>query len=48
LEPETGAGPRGCRFVIRWSAAGDFRIVTFEPGDWERTLDAWSAPISLE
>ncbi|RXG92289.1 hypothetical protein [Bradyrhizobium vignae] len=24
---------------IRWSKAGDFRLVTFEPGDWEELLE---------
>ncbi|MGY3233369.1 hypothetical protein ACVMAJ_000259 [Bradyrhizobium sp. USDA 4448] len=23
---------------LRWSKAGDFRMVTFEPGDWEELL----------
>lgn len=23
---------------LRWSKAGDFRLVTFEPGDWEELL----------
>jgi hypothetical protein len=31
-------------FVIRWRGSGDFKIVVFEPGDWERTLRAWPAP----
>jgi hypothetical protein len=35
-------------FVIRWSVAGNFKIVLFEPGDWERTLCAWPAPIASE
>jgi hypothetical protein len=25
-------------FVIRWSVAGAFKIVAFEPGDWQRDL----------
>jgi hypothetical protein len=35
-------------FVIRWSAVGGFRIVTFELGDWERTLGAWPVPVPSE
>lgn len=33
-------------FDIRWSAAGSFKIVTFEPGDWERILRMVSAASS--
>jgi hypothetical protein len=35
-------------FEVRWDKAGSFRIITFEPGDWERTLRAWPAPIPFE
>ncbi|WFU44104.1 hypothetical protein QA640_17625 [Bradyrhizobium sp. CB82] len=24
---------------LRWSKAGDFRLVTYEPGEWEELLD---------
>jgi hypothetical protein len=27
-------------FAIRWDKAGSFKIVTFKPGEWERTLRA--------
>jgi hypothetical protein len=27
-------------FEIRWDKAGSFKIVTFKPGEWERTLRA--------
>ena len=35
-------------FAIRWNVAGDFKIVTFEPGDWEQSLRAWPMPAASE
>jgi hypothetical protein len=35
-------------FEIRWDKAGSFKVVHYEPDDWERTLRAWPAPIPLE
>lgn len=41
----------GCKVLeVRWSKAGDFRVVTFEEGDddWQKTLLAWPDPIPFE
>jgi hypothetical protein len=35
-------------FEIRWDKAGSFKVVHYEPDDWERTLRAWPAPIPLD
>jgi hypothetical protein len=35
-------------FVIRWDVARNFRVVTYEPRDWERTLLGWPEPIPLD
>jgi hypothetical protein len=32
-------------FEIRWGRAGNFKVVFYEPGDWERTLLDWPDPI---
>ena len=32
-------------FVIRWNAGRVFKIVKFEPGDWERTLRALAGAV---
>lgn len=30
---------------IRWDKAGQFKVVRYEPGDWERALRDYPAPI---
>ena len=35
-------------FDIRWDSAKNFRAVTYDPGDWERTLLDWPEPIPLD
>lgn len=35
-------------FEIRRHKAGGFKVVHYDPGDWERTLRAWPALISFE
>jgi hypothetical protein len=35
-------------FEIRWDKEGAFKVITFEPGDWERTLRGWPAPIPFD
>ena len=35
-------------FDIRWDGARNFRVVTYEPGDWELTLLDWPEPIPFE
>lgn len=35
-------------FEIRWDKTGFFKIVHYEPGDWERTLRAWPAPVPFD
>ena len=32
-------------FEIRWDGARNFRLITYVPGDWERTLLDWPEPI---
>jgi hypothetical protein len=34
-------------FEIRWDSAGRFKVVHYDPSDWERTLRAWPAPIPV-
>ena len=35
-------------FEIRWDGAKNFKLVTYEPGDWQRTLLDWPEPIPLD
>jgi hypothetical protein len=35
-------------FEIRWDKDGRFKVLHYDPDDWERTLRAWPAPILLE
>jgi hypothetical protein len=32
-------------FEIRWDSANNFKVVLYEPGDWERELLNWPEPI---
>lgn len=32
---------------IRWDKTGLFKVLRYEPGDWERTLLDWPEPIPL-
>ena len=34
-------------FEIRWDRAGHFKVLLYEPGDWERTLLDLPQPIPL-
>ena len=35
-------------FDIRWDSEKNFSVVTYEPGDWERTLLDWPAPVPFD
>lgn len=35
-------------FEIRWDGTKNLRVVTYEPGDWERPLLGWPEPIPLD
>jgi hypothetical protein len=35
-------------FEVRWDKVGGFKVITFEPGNWERTPRAWQAPIPFD
>ena len=35
-------------FEIRWDEIGLFKVVAFKPGNWERTLRAWPAPVPFD
>ncbi len=30
---------------IRWDKTGQFKVLRYEPGDWERILHSWPEPI---
>jgi hypothetical protein len=34
-------------FKVRWDGKKNFRLITYVPGDWERTLLDWPDPIPL-
>jgi hypothetical protein len=34
--------------VIRWNAGSLFKVVHYDPGDWEHTLRSWSATDSVK
>jgi hypothetical protein len=34
-------------FEIRWDNAGGFKVIHYDPGDGERTLRGWPAPIPM-
>jgi hypothetical protein len=35
-------------FCIRWDSADHFKVVMYEPGDWEQTLLDWPEPIPFD
>lgn len=33
---------------IRWDKAGQFKVIRYEPGGWERTLLDWPEPVPFD